>query len=88
MKLTTGVRREVLDRYCKELPGCNRFLGNFFGTCEPFEYGDNLANYLNDLRSYSPTNRHIKDNLPKLVQAFTDIAYPVLDQGKGGEAAG
>ncbi|MBI1973701.1 hypothetical protein HYS54_02710 [Candidatus Micrarchaeota archaeon] len=49
---------------------------NFFGTCEPFEYGDNLANYLNDIASYSTTNPHIRTNQAKLTKAFHDIATP------------
>ena len=77
MSNRTRIDPDALKKHCEVLPGCRNFLQNFFGTCEPFEFGDNLANYMNDLNLYSPTNRHIKDNHARLMHAFTEIAFPI-----------
>ena len=58
----TMVDGDVLERYCTSLPECRRFLQNFFQTCGPFEYEDNLANYRHDLDLYSVDRSHIRAN--------------------------
>jgi hypothetical protein len=72
-EIRSTVNRGILKKYCNEFPGCSTFLENFFTTCEPYSPLVNFMNYLNDLRSYSTTNRHIRDNEKKLVDAFFDI---------------
>ena len=71
--IKTTVNRELLKKYCNELPECKNFLENFFLTCEPYDPVVNFINYLRDLKIYSSTNKYIKENGEKLVEAFFDI---------------
>lgn len=55
------------------LPGCRRFLENFFGTCRPYPPEVNFLNFLRDVRLYSPSNKEMRENGVYLVQAFYEI---------------
>jgi len=72
-KIRTSVDRDVLRQYCDSIPECRTFLENFFLSCQPFRYEDNLANYQMDLRLYFD-RPHIRKNRRKLEMAFSDIA--------------
>jgi len=72
-EIRSTVNRGILKNYCNELPGCSTFLENFFLTCEPYSPLVNFLNYLSDLKLYSTTNKHIKENGERLVDAFFDI---------------
>ena len=48
-------------------------MANFFSTCEDYAPEINYLNYVRDLRLYSSTNRHIRENLSTLVQGFYEI---------------
>jgi len=63
----------MLKIWTKQLPGCRIFLENFFGTCSGLPVEANYLNYLMDLKLYSRTNRHIKENPTHLFQAFYEI---------------
>ncbi len=71
--MPTQIDREKLEYWATKLPDCKRFLYNFFVTCQPFSPEANYLNYLNDLTVYSPTHRHIRENLAELTQALYDI---------------
>jgi len=72
-EIKTTVNREMLKKYCDELPTCRTFLENFFLTCESYSPVENFMNYLRDLKLYSKTNIYIKENGERLVDAFFDI---------------
>lgn len=63
----------ALARWTQRLPGCSSFLDNFFRTCGDYPPDVNYLNYARDLRLYSPSNRHIRENLPSLMQGFYEI---------------
>jgi len=67
------VNRDALERYCVELPGARTFLENFFMTAEGSHIDETLQNYVMDIKLYSPTNRTIRENQYKMLQAFADI---------------
>ncbi len=69
----TTIHQEALQKWVEAPPGCRTFLENFFTTCSPFPVAANYLNYLRDLELYAPTNRHIRTNLPQLVEAFHDV---------------
>jgi len=68
------VNQETLERYCVELPGARTFLENFFLTAEGSPIDETLQNYVMDVKLYSPTNRTIRENKYKMLQAFADIS--------------
>jgi hypothetical protein len=68
------VNQEMLERYCEELPGARIFLENFFLTAEGSPIDETLQNYVMDVKLYSPTNRTIRENQYKMLQAFADIS--------------
>jgi hypothetical protein len=63
-----------LENYCSELPGARVFLENFFLSSEGMNVSDTFMNYQMDLRLYSPTNRTIRENKPKMYEAFSAIS--------------
>jgi len=67
------VNQETLEWYCVELPGARTFLENFFMTAEGSPIDETLQNYVMDVKLYSPTNRTIRENRHKMLQAFADI---------------
>jgi len=72
-EIKTHISREVLKKYCEELPDCSTFLENFFLTCGHYSPLANFLNYIMDLKLYSTTNVHINRNRERLVDAFFDI---------------
>ncbi|MEW6234949.1 MAG: hypothetical protein AB1656_06145 [Candidatus Omnitrophota bacterium] len=64
----------ALEKYCGELPGARIFLENFFLTSEGMDVPDVFMNYQMDLRLYSPTNKTIRENKPKMYEAFSAIS--------------
>ena len=71
--LKTIIDKEALARWGEALPGCSRFLDNFFTTCGYYEPEINYINYQDDLRAYSPTNKCIRQNQKRLMKAFYEI---------------
>ena len=67
------VDREALERYCQELPRARTFLENFFLSAAGSPPDEALQNYVMDLRLYSPTNRAIRENPYKMLEAFAEI---------------
>ena len=63
-----------MEKYCSELPGAKIFLENFFLSSDGMNVSDVFANYQMDLRLYSPTNRTIRENKPKMYEAFSAIS--------------
>lgn len=55
------------------MPGCARFLENFFGSCTSFPPEVNYLNYVSDLWVYAATNKCIRQNREALVRAFHDV---------------
>lgn len=74
------VNEEALSRWMEILPGCGRFLSNFFGTCGAFPPEVNYLNYRNDLWVYAETNTCIRRNRVALVRAFHDITGTKPDE--------
>lgn len=69
----TSIDEAVLERWATKLPGCRRFLENFFLSCGAYSPKVNYSNYVRDLNIYAATNRHIRDNLSSLITAFHDV---------------
>ena len=63
-----------MEKYCSELPGARVLLENFFLSSEGMNVSDVFMNYQMDLRLYSPTNRTISENQPKMYKAFSAIS--------------
>jgi hypothetical protein len=72
------VNRDALERYCKELPGARTFLENFFLSAQGHPMDQAILNYMMDLRLYSPTNRTIRQNQHKMLQAFSGITGTII----------
>ncbi len=72
------VNRRELERYCSELPGARTFLENFFLSADGSPLEEAFLNYVMDVRLYSPTNRTIRQNKQKMIQAFSDITGSVI----------
>lgn len=71
--LETRINDEILQEWTEMLPGCRRFLENFFSTCKTYPPEVNFLNYVRDLRLYSPSNKQMRENGVYLVQAFYEI---------------
>lgn len=69
----TKVNEEILQEWAEKLPGCRIFLENFFLTYRGYPPEVNYLNYIRDLKLYSPTNRHIRENFIYLIQAFYEV---------------
>ena len=63
----------MLAAYQERLPGCRTFLANFFLTSADYPPEINYLNYVRDIRPYSPSNRHIRENPLSLVKGFYEI---------------
>lgn len=71
--IETRINEEILQEWTEMLPGCKRFLENFFYACSAYPPEVNYLNYVRDLKLYAPTNRHIRENFICLVAAFHEI---------------
>lgn len=71
--IETRINEDILQEWTEMLPGCKRFLENFFYTCSAYPPEVNYLNYIRDLKQYAPTNRHIRENFIYLVGAFYEI---------------
>ena len=73
MDLQTLVDKEMLGEWCRRLPECELFLGNFFCSCRPYTLETNFLNYAHDIAVQTEIDPSWERYHDQLMLAFIDI---------------
>jgi len=72
--MPTTINRDALEERKAGLPPrLQRFMDNFFLTCEPFDLEDNYRNYVSDIDLYGATAKAYRTHRRRLLDAFYEI---------------
>lgn len=69
-----------LEKWANEIPECEEFLHNFFLSAQ----SDKVVSFLNyvlDIKMYSATQKRMKENAHRLLEAFEEIAQMKIYYG-------
>ena len=65
-----SINMDKLDEWCAKIPSCRNFFENFFLTIEGTPCWQATENFKYDLRSYSRTNKGMRENLGLMGDVF------------------
>ena len=70
----TRIDESKLEAWKQRLPErLNRFMDNFFGTCQELDPARSYINYLCDIKFHSIFTKEYRDHALELQQAFYEI---------------